>query len=56
MRDEKALQWLIGIGIGFLVVNAISEQPWCGPVCREIMSDFRGTLVEDLVTGLRYRV
>jgi hypothetical protein len=39
---------------GFWVVNKIATSPKCGPNCQVLMSDARGTLVQDLITGLRY--
>lgn len=42
--------FLIIIG-ALVVINEVSKAKWCGPTCRIILSDARGTLVQDLVTG-----
>lgn len=43
--------FVLGI-LGFVIINEISNQKWCGRNCRVILSDARGTLVQDIVTGL----
>jgi hypothetical protein len=42
---------LVGV-LGLILINELSKARWCGPGCRVILSDARGTLVQDLVTGL----
>ena len=44
---------LFGV-VGLVVVNEISKQKWCGPACQVLLSDARGTIVQDLLTGARY--
>jgi len=38
--------------LGLMAINEISKAKWCGPYCQVIFSDARGTLVQDMVTGL----
>jgi len=46
---------LIAFGIvGLVVVNGISKQRWCGPACQVLLSDARGMLVQDILSGSRY--
>lgn len=55
----KGQDWakLILFGLaGLVVISAISQAKWCGPTCRVLMSDARGTLVQDIVTGIQYWV
>ncbi|HEX5424895.1 MAG TPA: hypothetical protein VFW94_15210 [Candidatus Acidoferrales bacterium] len=37
--------------VGLFLINEISKAKWCGPNCQVILSDARGTLVQDMVTG-----
>jgi hypothetical protein len=46
--------WLGVLALGFLglaVINEVSKAKWCGPNCQIILSDARGTLIQDMVTG-----
>jgi hypothetical protein len=51
----KGGDWLgllvVGV-LGLAAINEISRAKWCGPNCRIILSDVRGTLIQDMVTGL----
>ena len=51
MKGEELLK-ILGVAlVGLVVINAISQAKWCGPSCQVILSDARGTLVQDVVTG-----
>jgi hypothetical protein len=52
MNNNDFVRLLLGVGIGLVILNSIAEQPWCGPTCQVVMSDVRGTLIQDLTTGL----
>jgi hypothetical protein len=53
---KKVLDWqLVVFGVaGLVVLNALSKQKWCGPTCQVLLSDARGTLVQDVLTGAVY--
>jgi len=40
--------------VGLVVINKIAKSPACGPNCQVLLSDARGTLVQDIVTGVQY--
>jgi hypothetical protein len=44
---------LFGVA-GLVVINAVAQAKWCGPTCQVVLSDARGTLVQDIVTGVQY--
>jgi hypothetical protein len=56
-RKEPSMRggdWLGVLALGFLglaVINEISKAKWCGPNRQIILSDARGTLIQDMVTG-----
>jgi hypothetical protein len=52
MRGGDWLGVLLFGTIGLVVLNEISKAKWCGPNCRVLVQDARGTLVQDMVTGL----
>jgi hypothetical protein len=52
MKGGDWLGLLFVGAVGLIVINEISKAKWCGPACQVILSDARGTLVQDLVTGL----
>jgi hypothetical protein len=52
MKGGDFLGLLLVGAVGLIVINEISKAKACGPACQVIMSDARGTLVQDLVTGL----
>jgi hypothetical protein len=54
--NDDFLRLLVGVGLGLFIVDRISRAPWCGPFRQVIMSDVRGTLVQDLATGFLYWV
>jgi hypothetical protein len=56
MSDKNFWRLQVGVGLGLFIVDQISLAPWCGPNCRVIMSDARGTLVQDLGTGFLHWV
>ena len=51
MKGEDFLTLLSVAVVGLGVIKAISQARWCGPNCRVILSDVRGTLIQDVVTG-----
>jgi hypothetical protein len=51
MNGKNWLGVLFVVGAGLVILNEISRAKWCGPNCKVIVSDFRGALVQDLVTG-----
>jgi hypothetical protein len=52
MKNEHWLALLITSAVGLIVIQQISKARSCGQACQVILSDARGTLVQDLVTGL----
>ncbi len=56
MRNNDWLGPVLLTVAALFVINAASKAPWCGPTCQVILSDARGTLVKDLVTGLHFWV
>jgi hypothetical protein len=56
MNGGDFLKLITFVGAGLWLVNKISNSPACGPYCQVLMSDVRGTLVQDLITGVRYWV
>jgi hypothetical protein len=54
MKNGDFFSLLVFVGVGLWVVNKISKSPVCGPTCQVVLSDARGTLVQDLITGIRY--
>lgn len=51
-NDDRQALIVFGL-LGLILITAISKAPWCGPACQVILSDARGMLVQDMVTGLR---
>jgi hypothetical protein len=51
MKGGDLLGLLLVGTVGLIVINEISKAKACGPACQVILSDARGTLVQDLVTG-----
>jgi hypothetical protein len=48
---------LVMLGVlGLIVINKIAMSPACGSNCQVLLSDARGTLVQDVITGLQYWV
>jgi hypothetical protein len=54
-KNEWFALLLVGV-VGLIIINKVSKAPWCGPTCQILLSDARGTLVQDVVTGLSYWV
>ena len=52
MKGGDWLGLLIFGTLGLIAINELSKAKWCGPNCQVILSDARGTLVQDMVTGL----
>lgn len=52
MKGGDWLGLLLVGAVGLIVINEISKAKGCGPTCQVILSDARGTLVQDVVTGL----
>lgn len=51
MKGEELLK-ILGVAlVGLVVINAISEAKWCGPNCQIIVSNARGTIVQDVVAS-----
>jgi len=56
MNSGDLLKVVAFVGAGLWLINNVSSSPTCGPYCQVLMSDARGTLVQDLITGVRYWV
>jgi len=56
LKNGDWFGWVIFGVLGLIVVNQIAKPRACGPTCQVLLSDARGTLVEDILTGLRYWV
>jgi hypothetical protein len=52
MKGGDWLGLLMVGAVGLIVINEISKSRACGPTCQVILSDARGMLVQDVVTGL----
>lgn len=52
MKKEDWFGLLFFGALGLIAVNEISKAKWCGQYCQSVLSDARGTLVRDMITGL----
>jgi hypothetical protein len=55
-RDREMLGYGALIVGGLWLVSKSSQSRACGQGCQVLMSDARGTLVQDLITGIQYWV
>jgi len=54
MKNADLLALILFGVVGLVLVNEISKQKWCGSVCQVLLSDARGPLVQDILSGARY--
>jgi hypothetical protein len=55
-RDRELLGYGALIVGGLWLLGKMSQSPACGQGCQVLISDARGTLVQDLITGIQYWV